>query len=212
MLGQAAAMLIPFPATFTAKFDQGAFSFFGRGSPFAGTTIAAFGDSIAVVGGGSSVCGSEIGGIWRSSSVRGKRGFASDRRILIPRTVHTPGEKGGRGRGGESGGSSDRGGFDERLAARATTVDGGRHGNTSRFTAAGIFGGSSSHSSSSSTGSGSGGDTLATSNAVVGIDGAEGDGMGMVVSLGGMRERTREREFLELLEGVEDEIWTMMVP
>lgn len=142
--------------------------------------------------------------MWRSvcsgGAIRCERGLvrdrnlASDRRILISRTVHTPREERRRGSGcGEAGGYSDRRGFHERLAAGGSTVDGGGHGNTSGFTTARIFDGGSSHGSSSSTGSGSGGDTLATSDAVVGIDGAEGHGMGVVVSLGGLGERTRKR-------------------
>lgn len=198
MLGQAAAMLVPFPATFTVKFDQGTFSFSGRGSTFTNTA------ALVLRRRGSR----EIRWIWRSvcsggASIRGKRGLvrdrklASDRRILITRTVHTPREKRRRGSGrGETGGYSDRGGFHERLAAGGSTVDRGRHGNTRGITTVGVFDGSSSHGSSSSTGNGSCGDTLATSDAVVWIDGPEGHGMGVVVSLRGLGERTRESVFL----------------
>ena len=48
MLGQAAAMLIPFPAPITAEVRRSAFSVRLRLSTFAGSAVTAFWDGLAV--------------------------------------------------------------------------------------------------------------------------------------------------------------------
>lgn len=72
MLGQAAAMLIPFPATVAAEVGRVALPIRLDLGAFAGSAIPALGDSLAVLG----VAG---------------RGLASDRWFLA-RAVHTLGE------------------------------------------------------------------------------------------------------------------------
>lgn len=191
MLGQAAAMLIPFPATVTAEFSHGPLTLpFDQRRTFAGATVAVL-DTIGVRG--------MVGGAIRG---RGCVASSSRRGIVGERhgVVHTLREK---GRG------ADRTGF-QWFPATSSTI--GRHGRGSRrsssrsrsgVTAAGVgILDSGGDRCSYNIGSrGSGGDTLSTGDAMVGIDGTERNRVGMV-SLGiGMGERPGERQFLFISHG-----------
>lgn len=161
MLGQAAAMLIPFPAAIAAKFCGGAFPLGLHVGAFTGSAVATFRNGLAVrrlgIGGG---------------------GFASDRRFLT-RTVHTTREVGAKGRR-----RSDRARFQSLAASQAAAVGGhGERGGLSAF----LHG---SRDRSSGIG-GRSCDALSTRHTVVGIDCPQGHRvcMGSLVGVGeGTRE------------------------
>lgn len=178
MLGQAAAMLIPFPTATTAKVSHGTLTLpFDQRRTFAGATVAVL-HTIGVRG--------AIRGRWCSGKVASDR-----RRIMGDRTIHALREI----RRG-----SHRTGLQRWFTTTSSTIGRHRRGSSSSssgFTAAGILDGGrdrSSHSIGSS--SSGGGDTLATRDTMVGIDGSERNRVRMV-SLGiGMGERPGERQFL----------------
>lgn len=187
MLGQAAAMLIPFPAAITAEFRHRTLTLpFDQRRTFTGTTVAVL-HPMGVRGRGDS------GGV---GAIRGRRWcggkVASDgRRILGDGIVHALREI----RRG-----SQRTGFQRGFPTASSTI--GRYGRgrsrstSSGFTAGGILDGGRDRSRHGIGSSRSGGDTLSTRDAMVGIDGSERNRVGMV-SLGiGMGERPGERQFL----------------
>lgn len=187
MLGQAAAMLIPFPAAITAEFSHRTLTLpFDQRRTFTGTTVAVL-HTMGVRGRGDS------GGV---GAIRGRRWsggkVASDgRRILGDGIVHALREI----RRG-----SQRTGFQRGFPTTSSTI--GRYGRGSRrstssgFTAGGILDRGRDRSRHGIGSSSSGGDTLSTRDAMVGIDGSERNRVGMV-SLGiGMGERPGERQFL----------------
>ena len=204
MLGQAAAMLIPFPAAIATKFSQSTLPFASdQVGSFAGSTTAIFG------GGRRGGCrSSRVAGIWRCGRGR-RRGCTTTRgrgmiwggkvacdRGNLTGTVHTPGEI---GRGTETRGISDRTGFHERFPATSSPVVWG-HGNGTGggllFTAGFLVIHGGRNCRRSSIGSSRRSDTFATSNTVVLVDGSERDGVGMVPVVVGMGEGTREGQFL----------------
>lgn len=165
MLGQAAAMLISFPAAVAAEVRGGTLPIGLHVGTFAGSAIAALGNGLAVLVGVA------------------RRGLASDRRFLAG-TVHTARQVRTKSRG-----ASDRSGFQSLAGPQAPTMR-GTHGE--RCGLAAFFQGRRHRSGGIGGGSGH---TLAASDAVVGIDGAERYGVS-VLSWVGVGERTRERQFL----------------
>lgn len=144
MLGQAAAMLIPFPAAIAAEFCGGAFPLGLHLGTFAGSAVATLGDGLAVrcLGGG--------GG-----------GLASNRRFLA-RAVHTSRQVGGKARWG-----SDGARFQSLAASQAAAVRGhGERRGLSAFLQRGRDRGGGIGSR--------GGDTLSARHPVIGIDSSQG--------------------------------------
>lgn len=184
MLGQAAAMLIPFPAAFAAKFGHGTLAFaFDKGRTFAGPTVTVLSSRSRTGGRRSGRCSIRSRG-WTSSIGGGREVGRDRRRVMVDTgTVHTPGEI---RRGSETGRGPNGAGFHERFTPTSSTT--GRHGDGSGFTAGILDGGCDR--SSHGIGSSGGGDTLTTSDAMVGIYSAERNGVGMVSRVVGMGERT----------------------
>lgn len=177
MLVQAAAMLIPFPAAVAAKLGQSTLPFaFGQVRSFAGSTVSGLGgdglgDGIRPIGG--------------DSIARIGRDLASEPGISWW-TVHAAREirsEAGRGPKGA--------GFQTFPTASAPPVVGcGR--NACGFSTGVLHVGG--HGGGSVTGGGSGSDTLTTSDTMVGIDGPERNGVGVVPWI--RLEWARERQFL----------------
>lgn len=197
MLGQAAAMLIPFPATLAAKLGHGSLSLgFDQVGTFAGPAVAVFGGDwlgcwvTGIRGIWNGVFGDRCGGY--DGGRLGRGGFASDRGLLAG-AVHAA-----RQIRAEAGGGSDRAGLPAFPTPTAVCGHRNSHG-IARF-----FQGCSDRSSGRISSSGSG-DTLATSHPMVGVDRTERDGMGVVTGVG-LRKRARKGQFLfygrsELLVG-----------